>query len=63
MSLFQDCGSALASMRIRIRIREAKPMRIQAEPDPGQSFKTKKVYMKNIGNRSKNKQTKVQKPV
>jgi hypothetical protein len=34
-----------------------------ADPDPGQAFKTKKVHMKNIGNRSKNKQTKVQKPV
>ncbi len=27
---------------IRIRIREFKPMRIQADPDPGQAFKTKK---------------------
>ncbi len=49
----QCCESALASLRIliqlfislriRIRIQEAKPMRIKAGPDPGQTFKSQKV--------------------
>jgi hypothetical protein len=30
-------------MRIRIQIQEAKPMRIQADPDRGQTFKSQKV--------------------
>ncbi len=30
-------------IRIRIRIQEAKLLRIQADPDPGQAFKSQKV--------------------
>ncbi len=52
---------------IRIRIQGAKPMRIYADPDPGQILKSQKVdfYMKNIlkvGKRSKTIPAKVQKP-
>jgi hypothetical protein len=44
---------------MRIQIQEDKQLRIQADPDPGQTFKSQKVefYMKNllkVGDRSKN---------
>ncbi len=35
--LDQCCASAMVSMRIRIQ--RSKPMRIHADPDPGQTFK------------------------
>ncbi len=41
----QLSGSALVSLRIRIRMLDpgAKPMRIHADPDPGQTLKSQKV--------------------
>jgi hypothetical protein len=68
----QCCGSALVSMMIRIqlsmrnriRIQGAKPMKIPTDPDPGHKKLT--LYMKNIlklDNRFKNIPTKVQKNV
>ncbi len=58
-------------IRIRIRIQEAKPTRVYADPDPGQTFKSQKsdflhekygILKVPVGNRSKNIHTKVQKP-
>jgi hypothetical protein len=55
-------------MRIRIRIQEAKAMRIQADPDPSKTFESKKdaFYQKNIHKVSNGPEklilTKVQKP-